>query len=80
MKEMVIEHMNENHQEILVEFAEKLGGIKDASDAKLVDVDEDGMNISAGGQSFYVKFLSKADNSNPMSYRDVVTELYASLS
>ncbi|MGG7048026.1 MULTISPECIES: DUF2470 domain-containing protein [unclassified Campylobacter] len=79
MKQMIIEYMNDNHQEILVEFAEKLGGIKDADDARLIDINEDGMTISAGGQSFYAKFLTKADGSNPMSYRDVVTELYSSL-
>lgn len=79
MKDMIIEHMNEHHHEVLVEFTKKLGGIADGSDAKLVDLDEEGMQIQSDKKSFYVKFLSKADSSNPMSYRDVITELYASL-
>lgn len=78
MKQIAIDHMNSDHADIVVAFAQKLGGLS-GKDAKITDINDDGMQIECSdGNSAFVPFLTKA-NQNGKGYKDVIVELYSSI-
>ena len=76
MKQQAIEHMNENHAAIVVEFCKKFSGVDDPTNVKMTDINENGMEITCDQNVTFVPFLNKVTDGN---YRDPIIELYTNI-
>lgn len=74
MKQKAIEHMNSDHYDIVEALAKKFGALNNAVGAKVIDIDEGGMDIDISGKKVRVPFVSKA-NQNGEGYRHAIMEV-----
>ncbi|MEE3744217.1 DUF2470 domain-containing protein [Campylobacter porcelli] len=74
MKNNAIKHMNEEHGDIVEAMAIKFGSLQNAKNAKIVDIDEDGLDIDVDGNLIRVPFAKKA-NQNGEGYKDAIMEI-----
>lgn len=74
MKDNAIKHMNEEHGDIVEAMALKFGSLQNAKGAKIVDIDEDGLDIDVSGNIIRVPFTQKA-NQNGQGYKEAIMEI-----
>ena len=62
MKERILNHMNEDHNEVLALYVRHFNKRDDVKEARLIDVDEEGMTIRINGnENVKVNFIKRTD-------------------
>ena len=62
MKERILNHMNEDHNEVLALYVRHFNKRDDVKEARLIDVDEEGMTIRINGnEDVKVNFIKRTD-------------------
>ena len=74
MKNNAIKHMNEEHGDIVEAMALKFGSLQNAKGAKIVDIDDNGLDIDVNGNIIRVPFTQKA-NQNGQGYKEAIMEI-----
>lgn len=73
-----IDHMNADHSDIVEVFCKTFGKFERCVNAKITQINEDGMNISCDEGSVFVPFLQKA-NVNGEGFRNEIIALYSKI-
>ncbi|MSN96193.1 HugZ family heme oxygenase [Campylobacter sp. FMV-PI01] len=76
MVQKAIEHMNSGHLDVIIAFCKKFGGVENPTNAKITNMNEEGLNIKSDDVEFFVPFLQKVENNN---YKDAIIKLYSSI-
>lgn len=76
--ESIISHMNDHHQNNLVDLCKKFAGVNEVKDAKLENVDLEGLDISYNGSATVrVPYPKKAKDESEL--KDIIIELCKSV-
>ena len=62
MKDRILNHMNEDHNDVLALYVRYFNKRDDVKEARLIDVDEEGMTIRINGNEIVkVNFIKRTD-------------------